>query len=282
MKLIEISPFIRFAYRIIIKNLHPGIAIDNRLFYVTEGEGTVSINGKKYSYSAGTCFLWQAGTEYYLNSSDMTTLISINFDYTAKNSHLSEPFPIIYKAKNDSLPQPEKIFFDDCAILNEPVIFTGNSTIYNLLEKIIFESTSRQMYYRERVSALFKECIISIVRTVSASSDSRSDSVLETVIDYIHKNYSGNVDNQTLADLIGYHPYYLNKLFVKANGISLHRYVTNYRIAVSEQLLLSSTLTVDEIAHSIGFISSLSFSSAFKKKNGLTPTEFRKKFGATF
>ncbi len=281
MKLIEISPFVRFAYKIMIKKLPLGIATDNRLFYVTEGEGTITINGKDHSFSAGSCFLWQAGTQYRLNSVSTATLISINFDYTAKNSHLTEPFPIIYEAESTILPKPEATVFEDCAVLNEPVSLKGGSTVYNLLEKIIFESTSRQPYYQERISALFKECIVSIVRLVSASNDSRSDSALEAVIDYIHKNYDGNVDNQTLADLIGYHPYYLNKLFVRANGVSLHRYVTGYRIAVSEQLLLSTTLTVDEIARRVGFINSLSFSSAFKKKNSLTPTEFRKRFGAT-
>ncbi len=281
MKLIEISPFVRFAYRIMVKNLSPCTTMDNRLFYVTEGEGTVFINGKEYSFSAGTCFLWQAGTQYCLSSAGTATLISINFDYSSENSHITEPFPIIYRTDNAVPCLPDRITFEDCAVLNEPVVLTGNSAVYNLLEKILFEATSRQPYYQERISALFKECIVSIVRAVSASGDSRSNNALETVIDYIHKNYNGNVDNQTLADLIGYHPYYLNKLFVKANGISLHRYVTGYRIAVSEQLLLSSTLAVDQIAHRVGFINSLSFSSAFKKKNGLTPTEFRKKFGAT-
>ena len=85
MKLIEISPFIRFAYKIMIKSLRPGIAMDNRLFYVTEGEGTVLIDGKEFSFSAGTCFLWQAGTQYSLSSASNATLISINFDYTSKN-----------------------------------------------------------------------------------------------------------------------------------------------------------------------------------------------------
>ena len=100
-------------------------------------------------------------------------------------------------------------------------------------------------------------------------------------MEYIHKNYNTDIDNTFLANLVGYHPYYLNKLFLLANGITLHKYVINYRIAISEQLLLSTNLSIEEIALKVGFTSSLSFLSGFKKKNNLTPTEFRKKFGAT-
>lgn len=279
MKLIEISPFVRFAYKIMAKSNRPCINLDCRLFYVTDGAGTILINGKEYSFSSGTCFLWQAGTEYCILSPTITNMISINFDFTCDNSSVTKPIGVFYLNDSPLPPLPEKIFFEDCPALNEPIICNGNSTIYNLLEKILFENTSQQPFYQERISAMLKECIVSIVRAVSSSSDSRSDNALETVIDYIHKNYSGNVDNLTLAELVGYHPYYLNKLFLASNGITLHKYVINYRIAVSEQLLLSSTQTVDEIAIQVGFSGSLSFSSCFKKKNGMTPSEFRKKFG---
>ncbi len=281
MKFIEVSPFVRFAYKIMLKSGRPCLNLDSRLFYVIDGDGKILINGKEYSFSSGTCFLWQPGTEYCFLTQDVTTLISINFDFTAENSNRTTPFEVVYLADSPKPELPEKIFFEDCPMLNEPIVCTGNSAIYNILEKILFENTTKRPFYQERISALFKECLVSIVRSVSTSDDSRSDEAIETVMDYIHKNYSGNVDNFTLAELVGYHPYYLNKLFLASNGITLHKYVINYRIAVSEQLLLSSTLSIDEIAVKIGFSGSLSFSSSFKKKNGMTPSDFRKKFGVT-
>ena len=121
---------------------------------------------------------------------------------------------------------------------------------------------------------------MNIVRAASMLKDSRSDNAVETVIEYIHGNYNKDIDNRTLAELVGYHPYYLNKLFIMAKGITLHRYVSNYRIAMAEQMLLSTTLSIDEIAMKVGFSASLSFSSCFKKKNGITPSEFRKRFAS--
>lgn len=282
MKFIECSPFVRFAYRICFKYNKPSVAKDCRLFYVTDGEGTIVIDKKEYLFSPGTVILWQAGSEYYITMPKETKLVSINFDYTTQNSHITAPHTLLKPDDMESKDiKTKQIFFEDCPALNTPIVCTGNSQIHNLIEKILFESTSCQPYYRERISALFKECLVLIVRAVSMPADTRSDGALEKVMEYIHKNYKQNIDNTTLAGLVGYHPYYLNKLFLSANGITLHRYVINYRIAISEQLLLSSGASIEDIALMVGFSGSLSFSSSFKKKNGITPTEFRKKFGAT-
>lgn len=280
MKLIEVLPYVRFAYKIILKSKRPCITMDSRLFYITEGEGTILINDKKYSFSAGTLFLWQAGTKYSFLTPSTISMISINFDFTLDNCCQSQPIPVIYLDDiADTNTQPKQIIFDDCSLLNEPIVCTGNSSIYSLLEKILFENTSKKAYSNEKITSLMKDCIINIIRAASLQTDSRADSMLELVMEYIHENYNKNVDNFTLAQLVGYHPYYLNKLFLSANGITLHKYVANYRIAVAEQLLLSTTLTIDQIAQKVGFSASLSFSSCFKKKNGISPSEFRKRFG---
>ncbi len=283
MKFNDCSPFVRFAYPICFKHNRPTVAKDNRLFYVQSGIGTIVIDKKEYPFSPGTVILWQKGSEYYVVSPEETHLISINFDYTNEFSDIQEPLILLESSDNECKRIKEtQIVFEDCPILNKPLVCTGNSAIYNIIEKILFENASRQPYFKERTSALFKECLVLIVRAISMPKDTRSDSALETIMDYIHKNYNTDIDNTSLANLVGYHPYYLNKLFLSANGITLHKYVINYRIAMSEQLLLSTNTSIEEIALKVGFTSSLSFLSSFKKKNNLTPSEFRKKFGATF
>lgn len=282
MKFLECLPFVRFAYKICFKSNTPAVAKDCRLFYVTDGEGTIIIDKKEYFFSPGTVILWQSGSEYYITMPKETTLVSINFDYTANNSHIITPHSLLKPEDKEAEEiKKQQIFFDDCSALNHPIVCTGNSQIHSLIEKILFESTSCQPYYRERISALFKECLVLIVREVSIPADTRSDGALEKVMEYIHKNYNKDIDNTTLARLVGYHPYYLNKLFLSANGVTLHKYVINYRIAMSEQLLLASNASIEDIALRVGFSGSSSFSSSFKKKNGITPTKFRKKFGAT-
>ena len=283
MKFNDCAPFVRFAYPICLNHKHPAVARDNRLFYVKSGKGIMVIDQVEYAFSPGTVFLWQAGSEYYVSTPEAPNLISINFDYTNEFSHIQLPLTVLKSSDADYKKIKEnQISFEDCPALNSPIVCQGSSGIHNLIDKILFECASRQPYYNERVSALFKELLVLIVRAVSMPNDARSDSALETILEHIHKNYASDIDNTTLAKLVGYHPYYLNKLFLSTNGVTLHKYVINYRIAISEQLLLSTNLSVEEIALKVGFTSSLSFSSSFKKKNGLTPTDFRKKIGASF
>ncbi len=282
MKLIDCSPFVRFVYRIRFIAGKPAVAKDNRLFYITEGEGTIIINKKEYKFSPGTIILWQAGDEYYITHPHEVKLVSFNFDYTPENNHMLDPFAVLNPEDQQCRAIKEnQVVFEDCPMLNSPLVCTSNAAIHNLIEKILLENTACQPYYRERISALLKECLVLIARSVYTLKDTRSDGALETIIEYVHKNYNTDIDNTFLAKLVGYHPYYLNKLFRCANGVTLHKYVINYRISIGEQLLLSGNASIEEIALKTGFNSSLSFTSSFKKKNGITPTEFRKKFGAS-
>jgi AraC-like DNA-binding protein len=54
------------------------------------------------------------------------------------------------------------------------------------------------------------------------------------------------------------------------------QYLTQIRIRVSVQLLITSELSVSEIANQVGFRSSNYFSKVFKKLIGVTPGSYRK------
>ena len=114
MKLIEVLPYVRFAYKIMLKSNRPCITMDSRLFYITEGEGTILINGKKYSFSAGTLFLWQAGTKYNFLTPSTVSMISINFDFTQDNSSRTQPIPIVYLNDDDkAYTKPKQIICEE-------------------------------------------------------------------------------------------------------------------------------------------------------------------------
>jgi len=61
-------------------------------------------------------------------------------------------------------------------------------------------------------------------------------------------------------------------------GLNTQQYIHNYLIEKSKQLLSTTNMTVNEVAFSLGFEYSQSFSKLFKKKTGLTPIQFRQSF----
>ena len=81
---------------------------------------------------------------------------------------------------------------------------------------------------------------------------------------------------QEIADYLSLNRSYLTELFLKTVQLSPQQFLTRYRITKSEELLQSSSLSIQNIAYSCGYSSSFSFSKAFRKVTGLSPSEYRK------
>ncbi|HWA33614.1 MAG TPA: AraC family transcriptional regulator [Cyclobacteriaceae bacterium] len=75
-------------------------------------------------------------------------------------------------------------------------------------------------------------------------------------------------------------PYLLSKAINACFGMTFPEMILEYRLRKAEQLLISSlgkVYTVEAIAYESGFNTLSVFYQAFKKKNGITPTQFKKK-----
>lgn len=54
-------------------------------------------------------------------------------------------------------------------------------------------------------------------------------------------------------------------------------YLARWRLTIAGDLLLDPTKTVAEVARAIGYEDPFAFSSAFRRRTGLTPTEYRRR-----
>ncbi len=68
----------------------------------------------------------------------------------------------------------------------------------------------------------------------------------------------------------------LKSVFKAVYGIPIAAYMKEYRIRQAEKLLLESSGSIAEIAEKVGYETQGKFTKAFKEKNGLLPTEYRK------
>ena len=68
---------------------------------------------------------------------------------------------------------------------------------------------------------------------------------------------------------------YLKKLFKNATGYSIMDYYTHLKIERAKILIKSGEMSVSEIAELLGYSSIHYFSRVFKKKTGLSPTEYK-------
>lgn len=82
--------------------------------------------------------------------------------------------------------------------------------------------------------------------------------------------------NQLVAEMAVSRASLYNKLKA-VTGMGVNDYINRIRIEKASSLLKNSELSIKEIAFEVGFAYSRHFSTTFKEKVGMTPTEFREK-----
>ena len=100
--------------------------------------------------------------------------------------------------------------------------------------------------------------------------------IIGKTVEYISANLTADLSLDTISKSVGFTPVYFHKLFRASTGKTLRDYVETERIKKAIELLLSTELTLTEIAYTCGFSSQSYFSYAFKKKMNCTPREYAK------
>jgi len=77
------------------------------------------------------------------------------------------------------------------------------------------------------------------------------------------------------ADSMNLSPNYFSDLLKKETGKSAQEHIHYYLLDKSKTLLMNSDMSIKEIAHKLGFEYAQSFSKLFKRKTGISPSEFR-------
>ncbi|MCR5161854.1 MAG: AraC family transcriptional regulator [Lachnospiraceae bacterium] len=96
------------------------------------------------------------------------------------------------------------------------------------------------------------------------------------LMNYIDLHYSEQLTLEWAADYVGFSKYHFHRLFKDYTGITFHDHLINKRIQIA-QSLLSTDLSITEIAFRSGFTNSSSFGRVFRSQTGMSPSDFRKR-----
>ena len=78
--------------------------------------------------------------------------------------------------------------------------------------------------------------------------------------------------HENIAFALGLNRSYLTRLFKEATGYSLQEYLLTYRMKMAIKLLSENKLSVSEIAEAVGYTDTFTFSKAFKRHFGQSPS----------
>lgn len=96
---------------------------------------------------------------------------------------------------------------------------------------------------------------------------------------FIAEHYTEPIGVEQIAAVVHLHPRYAMTLFRRVVGITLLRYLTQFRIAEAQRLLLTTDLPTADVAHAAGFGSQSQFYQAFSAACGLPPAAYRRAIG---
>lgn len=166
-------------------------------------------------------------------------------------------------------------FYNDTAYLS--------SSLLTLISNFETEFSNRQFGYQFVLDSLSVEIAISLIRDLRTNMTDMPElrkysaiKEINSVIDYLWENYTNEFSLAVLSDSVNLSPYYFVRLFKAQTGKTPYEYYMDIKINKSLIYLKSKKYSITEVGYILGFSSHSHFTSVFKKKVGVTPSEFIK------
>lgn len=277
MRIADINPHLRFAQQITYNAERSVYVRDCRVFYIIDGHAKIILNDTMLNLNKNTLFYCCGGTNYTINTDRPLCLYALNFDLSQNCRGMIMPFvPQEYDGSSASRPV-DKCDIADSVFLNSYLLLNNGTEFKNTVADIVSEFSTQKSYFREISGTKLKNLLVELHRTAGEKSVDSLDAVIK-IINYIATSFDKKITNSELADIAGYHKYYLNRLFIKHTGVSMHKYLINMRINEGKRYLLNTNMSIADIAAKIGFNSNTHFATYFKNELNMTPTEYRNSF----
>lgn len=223
----------------------------SRLYYIRGGEGTLLLPSGQYRLREGSCYLIPAGLGYRYQCDDWMEQLYFHI--------------------NLYLPNGIDLFF-------------GCQDCYRLS---ISDERMQQMYelyqQNDAASALrLKSALLSDIAELIGLSGAGDQvlhysPLLSRLFPVAQRNISAQCTVKKLAQELLVSESTLSKRFRQETGLTLGAYLDHLLFTRACQLLLSSPLSIGEIAEQLGFCDQFYFARYFKKHQQQTPSDYRRK-----
>jgi YesN/AraC family two-component response regulator len=110
--------------------------------------------------------------------------------------------------------------------------------------------------------------------------DEINNLLVRKAVRYIEERYAEPFSLKDLAEELFVSPNYLCELFKRHTGRNITEYLSDYRLRQAEKYLKQIACKVADVSTLVGYKDAKYFSTAFKKKYGMTPLEYRNRTGS--
>ncbi|MGY5353720.1 helix-turn-helix transcriptional regulator [Wenyingzhuangia sp. IMCC45467] len=161
---------------------------------------------------------------------------------------------------------------------------TTNHKITSKMKEIVYQliTSDRKGYYRKiHVNASILELLLLQLnqfknhekKELNTEKINNTDDKIANIKTYIKEHYTEPLSLQLLAKKFGTNEFTLKKNFKDFYGTTVFGYINDLKMEKSKKLLIQNKLSIGEVSEKIGYKNPQHFSTAFKKKYGVSPSK---------
>ncbi len=128
---------------------------------------------------------------------------------------------------------------------------------------------------KTQLMALFMQIVVKLSRLYDAPAKQREISGMAEAAAFMENHYMEDITIEQVLEISHYSQRHFIRLFSAAYNTTPQKYLMNIRIRRACALLRESAMPITEVALRCGFSDSNYFSRAFRKTNGVTPSQYR-------
>ncbi len=227
--------------------------------YVSQGNGTVVLNGQEHDISTGDMFFYGPGIEHEIYAKPHQRLVKYFVDFIGERaSSLIKTGPLN---------------------MGVPLHFTDNKVILEIFKRLQVDGKNQRRNYRQ-IARLQIELLLLRAQELALpirDVESMSWSSYQKCLQYIEENCLWLRGIDTVAHECDLSEPYICRIFRKYHNTPPYKYLIKCKMSHAASLLLGDDLLVKEISARVGFDDPYHFSKAFKKYYGVSPDKFRER-----
>ena len=260
---------IKYEHQVLKKHTHDFY----HMFYIKKGKGIMHIDENDYDICENEIYLCPPGTYHGMTAQEDIPVSVIEIKFTISHEDLQK---LIFNMQKRIKCNTYDFYLKLEGLLKEAfyksslykeIIDTGFT---KLLLELARSAKNENHSYSAVVNGIFKNNSMETIKDGAGSS-----AVLKNVLEYINNNYSEDITLKQLAEVGAVSPGHLNKIFKEAFNMSPMKFINNFRLDKAKELMMYSDFNISQISELVGFSSIHYFSRFFKKKENMTPNEYR-------
>ncbi|MFL2106327.1 helix-turn-helix domain-containing protein [Desemzia sp. FAM 23991] len=271
----------------------------NEAWKFAVGNAYESVTKIKNSYIEASSTLEQ------LNSSSSKTSSIMFFKEVSQKNGITNPTDMIHYPneemlvlmqsmkqgnKETALETVESLFYKIeqyayQAIATQAVVADVFNTVFKLAIDLEIDDYYKQALQLSNFSntketkEVLNSIVISICNNINERQKTESIKAEQRVVQFIYQNYdSPDISLERIASENNISISYASKLIKEETGKSFSNTIQVLRMGRFKELLLTTKEPIQELVKKIGYYDVSNFTRKFRKENGITPGEYRKRY----